>query len=142
MSKSVSASPSPGADHGFGGHASLELPMALQRAKQWAKWLDTAWTIPIINRRVGLDPLLSLIPYAGSVVSGVLSFYLLWTARSLNLPGHIVLQMLVNIAIDVTIGELPIVGTLLDAMWRSNTKNVKLLEKAYREHGRTTIIVN
>jgi hypothetical protein len=119
----------------------LALPDSIQRVKQFSKWLDTAITIPFINKRIGLDPFLSLIPIAGSIVSGALSLYILYVGWSLQLPGSVLFKMVVNILIDVAVGELPVVGAVLDAMWRSNTKNAQLLEKAYHAHSRPTVSV-
>jgi hypothetical protein len=121
-------------------HHPITVPAGLQRAKQLAKWLDTVWTVPILNKKIGLDPLLSLIPYAGSVVSGGISLYVLGTAIQHKLPVSLMAQMLVNILIDVTAGELPVVGVLLDAMWRSNTRNIQLLEKHLNRQG--SVIIN
>jgi hypothetical protein len=118
------------------------LPVGLLRAKHLAKWLDTVWTVPILNKKIGLDPLLSLVPYAGSVVSGGISLYVLWTAVQCKVPPSLLIQMLVNILIDVTAGELPFVGVLLDAMWRSNTRNIQLLEKALARQGVVTLNVD
>jgi Domain of unknown function (DUF4112) len=116
------------------------LPVSLVYARQFANLLDTAFTIPIINKRVGLDPFLSLVPYAGSIVSGLLSLYLLYVAWSLKLPSIVMIKMIANIVVDVAIGGIPLVGSLLDAAWRSNSKNVQLLEKAYRLHQTTVVI--
>jgi hypothetical protein len=122
--------------------SSLPLPDDIAKARQLAKWLDTVWTVPFLNKRIGLDPLLSLIPYAGSIVSGGLSVYLLFLAYRHQLPSLVMLRMLGNILVDVTVGELPFVGLLLDAMWRSNTMNAQLLEKAYHNKQRNVVVVD
>jgi hypothetical protein len=114
---------------------STALPQGFHVAKRLAGLLDTAWTIPVLNKKVGLDPLLSLIPFGGSLVGGALSLYVLFLAIQLRLPGAVIAQMVINIVVDVTIGELPLVGALVDAMWRSNTRNIALIEKAHREQG-------
>jgi hypothetical protein len=116
------------------------LPVGFHHAKRLAGLLDTAFTIPVINKKIGLDPLLSFIPFGGSVVGGLLSLYVLWLAIQLKLPNQIMLQMLMNILIDVTIGEIPFVGAVVDAMWRSNTRNIALVEKAHREHNAIRVL--
>jgi hypothetical protein len=37
--------------------------------------------------------------------------------------------MLANVAIDTGFGAVPILGDLFDVAWRSNTRNVDLLER-------------
>ena len=110
------------------------LPAGFYTAKKLASLLDTAWTIPVINKKVGLDPVLSVIPYAGSLVGGLLSVYVLWLAVQLRMPNQILAQLVINILIDITLGGVPFIGALFDAMWRSNSRNMALLEKAYMAH--------
>ena len=45
--------------------------------------------------------------------------------------------MLANVAIDVVVGAVPMLGDLFDVAWRSNTRNVRLLD-AWRERPATT----
>jgi Domain of unknown function (DUF4112) len=110
------------------------LPAGFYAAKKLATLLDSAWTIPVINKKVGLDPVLSVIPYAGTLVGGLLSVYVLWLAVQLRLPNQVLAQLVMNILLDVTLGGIPFLGAIMDAMWRSNSRNMALLEKAHLAH--------
>jgi hypothetical protein len=108
---------------------------SVERARKIANLMDAAFTIPIIRKKVGIDPLLGLLPVGGDVISGAIGVYLLWVAMELRLPKPVIARMGVNIAVDLLIGAIPVVGDLADAVWKSNKMNFKLLEDAYQKHG-------
>lgn len=45
--------------------------------------------------------------------------------------------MLANVAIDVVVGAIPLIGDVFDVAWRANTRNVRLLD-AWRERPTST----
>ena len=47
----------------------------------------------------------------------------------MGVPSKIITQMAVNVVIDFVIGSIPIVGDLFDFIWKSNMKNIELIEK-------------
>lgn len=94
-----------------------------------AHWMDTVFRIPGLNVRVGLDPLIGLIPGVGDTISSFISLYLLTAASRHGVPRIMLLRMAVNILLDVTIGALPLVGDLFDVYWKSNTRNMGLLRR-------------
>ena len=108
---------------------------SIERARKVALLLDTSFTIPIIHKKIGLDPILGLLPVGGDVISALIATYLVWVAIELRLPRPIAVRMTVNILVDCFIGMLPVVGDVADAMWKSNQWNFKLLEEAYQKHG-------
>ncbi len=92
-------------------------------------------TIPVIRKKIGLDPLIGAIPVGGEVVSTLISAYLIYVAYELRLPTPVLARMGVNVAIDLLIGAVPVVGDIGDIFWKSNSMNFKLLEEAYQQHG-------
>ena len=48
----------------------------------------------------------------------------------MGVSPKIITQMAVNVVIDFVIGSIPIVGDLFDFIWKSNIKNIELIEKA------------
>jgi len=108
---------------------------SIERARKVAQLLDSSITIPIIRKKIGLDPILGMLPVGGDVISALLAAYLVWVAIELGLPQPIIVRMAVNIIVDCFIGMLPVVGDLADAMWKSNQWNLKILEEAYEKHG-------
>lgn len=117
----------------FAHHGDRFLPPALQRAKKLAWLLDEAFTLPIIRKKIGLDPILSAIPGGGDALMLLFSAYILWVAWDLRLPREKLIRMTLNLGIDYLIGLVPVAGDLLDFAWKANTLNVQLLETWYLE---------
>jgi Domain of unknown function (DUF4112) len=91
--------------------------------------LDSAFAIPGTSYRVGLDPIVGLVPWVGDLVSPLFTLALLWQAREMALPRVVQLRMVVNVAIDALVGAIPILGDLFDFAWKANDKNMALLER-------------
>ena len=100
---------------------------ALARVHTVAHWLDEAFEIPVIRRRVGLDPLIGLIPTAGDWLTWVPSIYILLEGMRLKLPVSMLGQMAFNIAIDLLIGVFPLIGDLADFGIKANRKNADMM---------------
>jgi hypothetical protein len=95
-----------------------------------AAWLlDDAIRVPILNRRVGLDPLLGLIPGAGDTVAALMAATTLVSALKNGVPGITIARMGVNIAVDYLIGLVPLVGDLFDFGFKANRMNLELLRR-------------
>ncbi len=111
--------------------ASMVTPSKLatiNRLRKFSRLLDNAIGIPGTKFRVGLDPILGLIPGAGDFLGTALSAYLVIEAARLGLPKETLLKMVSNIVLESAVGTIPIVGDLFDAAWKANTKNFELLE--------------
>lgn len=106
---------------------------SIQRLRRMANLLDSAVTIPLIRKKVGLDPLLSLLPGAGDTLGLLLSSYALWVAFELGLPRIVMMRIVVNIVLDWLIGLIPVVGDVADIFWKANQMNLQIVEAAYRE---------
>lgn len=107
--------------------------VALRKVSQL---LDSAFVVPGTSYRIGLAPVLGLVPGLGDLVSPLFAIAVLWQARALGVPRVVQLRMLFNVAIDAVVGAVPIVGDLIDVGWKANDRNMTLLERyAYEEHG-------
>lgn len=83
--------------------------------------------------RIGLDPVLGLIPGLGDLLSPLCAIAMLVVAHDAGLPLIVQLRMVFNVAIDAFVGFVPIVGDLFDFAWKANDRNMELLERyAYR----------
>jgi hypothetical protein len=98
-----------------------------------ADLLDNAFLVPGTSYRIGLDPILGLLPGLGDLVSPLFAIGMLLQARQLGVPKVVQLRMLFNVAIDALVGAVPIAGDLFDFAWKSNDKNLALLELHARE---------
>jgi len=104
----------------------MEIDQSLARLS-WL--LDELFRIPGLRWRVGLDALVGLIPVIGDTATTIASLYILASAVRYRVPKVTLLRMGLNIAIDYALGSLPLVGDLFDAWWKSNRKNVLLLQQ-------------
>ena len=111
----------------------------LEALRKIAQLLDSAFLVPGTTFRVGLDPILGLIPGLGDLVSPLFTAGILWEARELGLPKVVQLRMLSNVAIDALLGIVPLAGDLFDFAWKSNNMNMALLEHHAREEHRASV---
>lgn len=101
-----------------------------------ARLLDSAVPVPGTSFRFGLDPILGLVPGLGDIVSPLFTVGIIWQARDLGIPRVVMMRMIINVALDTLVGLVPILGDLFDFAWKSNNKNLALLEQhAYEERG-------
>lgn len=108
---------------------SYQAPTALLRAQQLANLTDTKLRIPIIGIRVGLDFLVGLIPVVGDLIMVGVSMSIVAMAKSIGVPLALRIAMLRNIGIDFLLGLIPFVGDVVDLFYKSNQKNVRIMEK-------------
>jgi hypothetical protein len=107
-----------------------EAARRLRRLRVMAWLLDRS--IPIGGgRRIGLDPILGLIPGVGDWLGAVLSSWLVYEAMRLGVPVRVLARMGVNIAIDAAVGVVPLLGDIFDATWQANQRNLRLVERHY-----------
>ena len=108
---------------------------------QWAKTLvrllDDAVTIPGTRIGVGLDAILGFIfPTLGDAATGLGSIAILFLALQLRVPTVVILRVVLNIAIDVLVGSIPFLGDAFDVYWRSNRRNLELVQAYQRDPSR------
>jgi uncharacterized membrane protein len=100
---------------------------ALRRMDLVAKVLDTAFVLPGTNRRVGIDAIIGLVPGVGDVITTLLSTYIIWEARNLGVSRLALGRMLANLAIHATVGAIPVIGDVFDALFRVNQRNMRIV---------------
>jgi Domain of unknown function (DUF4112) len=101
----------------------------LRRIRALALLLDNALPIPGTSYRIGIDPLLGLIPGIGDLLTFGLSVFIVAEAKKLGAPPELLRRMHVNILIDLVAGTVPILGDIFDAGWKANSRNLALLEE-------------
>ncbi len=102
---------------------------ALRRVRGLSFLLDDALKVPGTDFRIGLDPILSVLPVAGDAVAAVLSLYPVLEAYRLDVPRETLTKMLALVVVDAVGGSVPVLGTLFDAFWKANEWNVKTIER-------------
>jgi hypothetical protein len=116
----------------------------LERLRRWSELLDSAFSMPVTGWRFGWDPIVGLIPGIGDLLTPLFSILIIRTAMDLGVPRVVQARMLLNALVDAVAGAIPIVGDLLDASWKANVWNMRLLEQhawAIRPPSRTDWLV-
>ncbi len=103
--------------------------------------LERSFRIPGVNVPIGLDALIGLIPVLGDIVTTAMGAYLVWEARNLGLSKWHLTRMGANVAFDTAIGLLPVVGDAADFVFRSNTRNLRIIKKHLDKHHPETRII-
>jgi hypothetical protein len=104
-----------------------------ERLETLSYLLDDAIPIPGTNYRIGIDPILGIVPIGGDALALIPSVYLVLEAAYMGLNTSTIGRMLFNVFLDATIGSIPIIGTIFDAVWKANTRNLSLLrERAHK----------
>lgn len=123
----------PGEPHtNAGGASRIDYPAnpRLQRMRALSRFLDNSILLPG-GYRIGADPLIGLIPAAGDLIAAGLSFWLIYDAALLGLPGRVLGKMLGNVVVEMIVGSIPGLGDLFDAAWKANARNMRLVDLYY-----------
>jgi hypothetical protein len=104
-------------------------PQRFWLAKFLADWLDQRFTIPGTSIRIGLDPILGLIPGIGDMIANLAGSAIILIAAQYRLPKIVLLRMGLNVALNAIIGAIPVFGDIFSIWFRSNVKNAHLLER-------------
>jgi hypothetical protein len=109
----------------------------LSGARALAHLLDDGIRIPVIGVRFGLDPVIGLIPGLGDFAGAIMSSYVVLLGARLGAPRSVIIRMIGNVAVDTIGGAVPLLGDLFDIGWKSNIRNVALLDRWIDQPGRT-----
>lgn len=106
---------------------------AIQWVEQLSNLMDSRFVIPGTNIRFGIDPILSLLPVFGDLVTFIVSGMLIYTMRNHGASRNVAIKMILNATLDGVIGTIPLVGTIFDVFYKANDRNLKLLKEHYFE---------
>jgi len=104
-------------------------PARLALLRRWAVLLDSAFAIPGIPIRFGLDALVGLVPGIGDLATPAFTVLLLGTGVRMRVPVVVLTRMVMNAGLDALIGLVPVAGDLADVGWKANLRNLELLER-------------
>jgi hypothetical protein len=105
-----------------------------QRVEAMEKLLERLVVIPGINRPVGLDVILDLVPVAGDIAAAALGAYIVWEAKNLRMSRWQIARMAGNVAFDWLLGLIPWIGAIPDFFFRSNTINLRMIKRHLDKH--------
>jgi hypothetical protein len=101
----------------------------LNRIRQLSRLMDTSVGIPGTRFRFGLDPIIGLLPGGGDLISTAFSAYIIFLATRFGIPRQDLAKMIFNVGLEAVVGTVPLVGDLFDAFYKSNIRNLAILEK-------------
>ncbi len=100
-----------------------------RRVEAMEHLLERAFVIPGLNRPIGLDVILDVVPVAGDVAAAALGSYMVWEAKNLGMSKWQMARMAGNVGVDFLLGLIPWVGAIPDFFFRSNTRNLRIIKR-------------
>jgi hypothetical protein len=104
-----------------------KLPPDLVLLRRFARLMDDAVPIPGTRQGIGLDAVAGLIPGFGDIVTGAMSAWIIIGAMRHRVPAGKIARMLLNLAVDMIVGTIPVAGDVFDVLHQQNTRNMRLL---------------
>jgi len=112
-----------------------------KRIEMVEKLMERSFTIPGTKLPVGLDAIIGLVPVAGDLIGAVIGLYVVWEARNLGMSKWQLTRMVLNVGFDALVGAVPVAGDLFDFMFRSNTRNLRIVRRHMDKHHPHTRII-
>lgn len=103
--------------------------------------LEGLFTVPGTKYRVGLDSLIGLVPVVGDVATAAMGAWIVWEARNLGMSKWQLTRMAANVGVDTLVGAIPFAGDLFDFLYKSNTKNLRIIRKHLDRHHPATVTI-
>jgi hypothetical protein len=104
--------------------------------------LEGLFVIPGTNRRVGLDSLVGLVPVVGDLATAAMGAWIVWEARNLGMSKWQLTRMAGNVGLDTLVGAIPFAGDIFDFLYKSNTKNLRIIRKHLDKHHPSTATID
>jgi len=115
-----------------------------QRVEAMEKLLERLFVIPGTKQPVGLDAILDLVPVIGDVAAAGLGAYIVWEARNLGMSKWQIARMTGNVGLNWLLGlfsVIPVVGVIPTLLFRSNSKNLKIIRRHLDKHHAATATI-
>ena len=103
--------------------------------------LERSFRIPGVNFPIGLDAIVGLVPVLGEIVTTAMAAWIVWEARNLDMPRWKIWRMMGNVGLDAALGVVPVVGDAADFLFRSNTRNLRIVKKHLDKHHPATRVI-
>lgn len=100
--------------------------------------LDDIVKVPGTSQRIGLDPVVGLIPVIGDIIGALVGGWVVLEAARFGVPRIAVARMVVNVLTDLALGLIPILGIWFDVVSRSNAANLEIFRRHALDPDATT----
>lgn len=108
------------------------VPKDLQDIARVVKLMESSIRIPFLNRTIGLEPIIGMIPVLGDVIGFVISAWIMVTLVRNNGSGKVIAKMSLNVIIDILLTFIPVLGNVLDFFFKTNQRNLVLALEHYQ----------
>ena len=112
-----------------------------QRVEALEQLLERSFHIPGTKVPIGLDSIVGLVPVLGDIVTAAMGAYMVWEARNLGMSKFQLIRMAANVGVDTALGAIPLAGDVFDFIWRSNSKNLRIIKKHLDKHHPGTRVI-
>jgi hypothetical protein len=103
--------------------------------------LERALVVPGTSYRIGLDSILGLVPVLGDLITASMGAWLVWEARNLGMSKFHLMRMIGNVGVDTVVGLVPGVGDAFDFLFRSNSRNLRIIKRWLDKHHPDTMVI-
>ncbi|MFT7582194.1 MAG: hypothetical protein ACI9MR_003876 [Myxococcota bacterium] len=105
-----------------------QVASVLPRLERLASILDDGVKLPWVGWRVGIEPLIGLLPY-GDFFTGGVSLYVLVEAVRMGVPRALLIRIIGRSAADLLLGLVPVIGDVLDFFFHAHRANIRDLHQ-------------
>lgn len=99
----------------------------LKRLDKFSRFTDSSIGLPFTRFKIGVEPIIGLVPGIGDLIGLAMSGYVLLEAQRAGASKELKRKMLRSIGIDFIGGLVPVFGDAFDAIYKANTRNTRLL---------------
>ena len=99
----------------------------LQRLRDLSHLLDDSIRLPG-GYRIGIEPLIGLLPVVGDGIGLAISAYVFAVAARAGVPRATLGRVAVILWLDAVVGSVPVVGDLFDVYWKAILRTANLLD--------------
>ncbi len=113
-----------------------------QRIEALERLMEGMFTLPGTRQRMGLDAILGLIPIVGDLASAAIGAWIVWEARNLGMSKFQIARMATNVGVDTALGAIPFIGDAFDFVFRSNSRNLRIIKRHLDRHHPATAVID
>ena len=122
----------------YGASRTERFHAAEARIARITQLLDELISVPGTPIRVGLDPVIGLVPVVGDVVAAAAGAWVIAEAARFGVPRVVLARMVTNLLLDLGVGAIPVLGDAYDLFFRSNSRNLELFRRHALDPGAST----
>ncbi len=110
----------------------LKGPPEIAYVERITRLMDSKFRIPFTRITFGIDPIISLVPVVGDVLSFSISGLIVLAMSRHGVSAGVLVRMVGNILMDLLVGAIPVLGSVFDFLYKANRRNFHLLREHYQ----------